>query len=459
MPATHATDAVVQPSTPTSTPSVAQKDASPKSKAKAKAKGKAKAVAKTKAAPIKGKAKAKAKPKAASASLTKAKAEKGNDDKKRKSKAADQKEEEVVPPKKPKGQGQVRDARTRLLQNAASALQTDEKDDEHNDEDDDDDEDDDADDVEKGKRDRCKAQKFDQMLAAGKIPTHIIDMLEEGKKDSKQPRKFKTQIINQLFNRDDKGRLIMQPHAPLFQAWKESHEKTRFKHKETALPKGVFCGKYFNNDYDAMWAAVNAGEVDCVTVSGKEFFCFETVERSLIKEKTSVQHVLLSEKKLDSNTVKQLSSAFDSLAFDFKRVAAPAAPALPASSASSSTDAIVEVQPPELGDELFEKVKPVLEDAKGAMERICKDIQKIVVKFSDDPKTCATLNLVSNYTSISITNKTHPHFLALFHFFTCSQIDSPFAFLRKSTFHAVNQQLNDLSHIMVWKDCLGKLHI
>ena len=237
------------------------KVASPKAKsgrpkAKAKAKAKAQAVDKTTAlskqtgaVASKGKAKAKAKSKAAAAPLAKASAGKSsakasggksNGDKKKKKAEADP--EESAPPKKPKCQGQVKDARQRLLQNAASVLGSDRDDDpekaDSDDEDDDDDENDKA--SGKGKRDRCKAQKFDQMLAAGKIPTHIVDMLTEGEKDAKKPRKFKTEIINQLFNRDDKGKLIMQPHAPLFQAWKESHEKTKFKHKETALPKSVF---------------------------------------------------------------------------------------------------------------------------------------------------------------------------------------------------------------------------
>ena len=181
------------------------------------------------------------------------------------------------------------------------------------------------------------------------------------------------------------------PSAPLFRVWTESNEKTKFWEKETGFSKKVFCGKFFNNNAAAMQAAVDAGEVGCVDVNGKEYFCFGSVGHTHMNEQFSAQRVLQSEKKLDAGTVRQFSFV---------------------SSCSASSTDFVEAQPPELDDELFEKVKPALEAMKGAMKNICKDIQKIMIKFSDDPENCAVLNLASNYTLILFGKQSTSLFLS-----------------------------------------------
>ena len=125
------------------------------------------------------------------------------------------------------------------------------------------------DDTTSEKRDRCKTRKLETMLGKGQVPTHIIDMLEQGSKDQANPRAFKTELINQLFNRDAKGKLTMQPHAPFFEAWKATSHTNRVTESEKALPKTVFCGKYFQNSEQALAHALAIGEVDKVEVNGK----------------------------------------------------------------------------------------------------------------------------------------------------------------------------------------------
>ena len=52
------------------------------------------------------------------------------------------------------------------------------------------------------KRDRCKKQKFDTLLAQNKLPHHITDMWFQGSKSVKNKRDFQTKIINNLFHRN-----------------------------------------------------------------------------------------------------------------------------------------------------------------------------------------------------------------------------------------------------------------
>ena len=90
-------------------------------------------------------------------------------------------------------------------------------------------------------RDSAKSNKFDVLLGKGLIPTHIVDMLTERCKESKDARGFKTKLINSLFEREDKGKLVMVSHAPFFTEWKQTHDTRNMSHTEKALPKTMFC--------------------------------------------------------------------------------------------------------------------------------------------------------------------------------------------------------------------------
>ena len=349
----------------------------PKGKAKAEAKAdpKSKAVSSASAKIVAAKAKAKAKSKA------KAKC-------KAKSKAADPTPEE---PKKEKiVKGSVKDLKKRLMGAADQAF--DETDDIEEHENDEDDEEKPADTTTATVRDRVKSNKFDAMHAKGLIPSHIIDMLSDGSKDNKNARLWKTQIVNNLFNRDSSGKLTMCPHAPFFTAWKQTQETHSMAHKEKALPRTVFMGKYFNNSSTALDNAVSLGEVDIVEANGKQFYSFQTFEKSHTRAKTAFQKVLTTAKKIDGDTSQHLSNAFDNLAYNFKRIGD--GPSSSSSAEPSTSIVAVEVQPPLTGDEVFEKVKTVFEDAKAAIEKIGREIMKLVSKTVDDPKTTTTLYLV-----------------------------------------------------------------
>ena len=345
----------------------------PKPKAKSKAKAKAKVKAAAKAAATKAAAKAAAKAKGKVANEGSPKGSPNVDD-------------DPEPKKKAVPKKSVKDIKKRLLQASSTAL------DQANASDDDEDE------TGVDQRDRCKTKKFETLLARGEVPTHIVDMLTHGMKDSKAPRAFKTKLINSLFNRDDSGKLTMTPHAPFFTAWKQTHFQQRMSEKDTAFPMTVFCGKFFNNNQQALQHAVDVGDVQIVEQNGRQFYSFVTLEHEKCRLKVAVQKLTQVEKKVDDDAQKQLSDAFDSLDFNFKKIATTQ----PSSSSSGSSQVVIkaiadgpvsEVAPALSGDVVFERVKDVIEDAKNAAERICKDIMKLVGKLSDDAKTTQSLLL------------------------------------------------------------------
>lgn len=409
--------------TPTSKVNAKESDSKPKAdpKAKAKANPKAKAnktstdtktiaaekvnaLSKAKSAPkakAGGKvAKAAAKKKAAAMKTAPAKKKQGKSAAEGKgSNGGKPKDDAGDPPKKPIEKGKVKDIRKRLKLATDAALNAEEEGDAESQEDEEEHEfdDDDAADAEdgelnpEGKRDRSKTKKFEALLGQGKIPSHIVDMLDKGSANAKNSRKWKTQVINQLFNRDGNGKLVMMPHAPFFTAWKETNESSSLTKAQKALPRTIFCGKYFSNNQSALDNAIAVGDVDVVSVGGKEFLSFVSWEHLKTKGKTDTQKVLQVDKKIDDATSNQMSHAFDNLSFGFKKIAKEPPLAILDNKASASAIVPAEIQPPLLGDDVFEKIKSVFEDAKTALDRISRDILKLVTKTTDDEKVTSNL--------------------------------------------------------------------
>ena len=346
--------------------SKAMKVAPPASKAKAKAKAKPKAISKVSVTVQKAKAKAKGKAHSKSSAKTKpgkAKDENDakdddNDDKKgTKKKAAaktkpnketeakhdDEKGKDIKKKAEAKAKS-VKGVRKRLLEATVEeeAVETE------------------GDDGDNEKRDRSKQQKFEMMLAKNQLPAHIVEMWSKAHDEQKTPRKFQTKMINALFNRDENGKLSMTPHAPFFAAYRETFEKKKFSHKEKALPRGIFIGRYFQNDEAAFVRSLEQGEIEAVDVAGKEWYSVKSLESSHDKYKLETQKLTQTEKKVDGKVCQGLVDAFDALQWGFKRVSNPSL----GSASSSSALAIQDLPVPP--DDMFDKVKAILEDAKSA---------------------------------------------------------------------------------------------
>jgi hypothetical protein len=248
--------------------------ASPKAKAKGKAEAKGKAQAKGKAAP-KGKASAKAK---GSPALT--------------VKTEEEVETAQPKPKKSANKLSLKDLNKRLLDAAQEETAVPDSEQEEA-------EDADGEEDQEGsqtKRDRCKKQKFNTLLSQNKLPKHIVDLWYEEAQHQKNPREFRTRVINELFDRDSKGKLVLRTEAPFFTAFKQTNEERKFTCKETCLPRSVFKGMYFQNSEEALLQAMALGEVEVVKQGGKEFYSFTGLEHSHSLVKSSNQKVVAQEK-------------------------------------------------------------------------------------------------------------------------------------------------------------------
>ena len=109
----------------------------------------------------------------------------------------------------------------------------------------------------------------------------------------------------------------------------------------------------------------------------------KSLESSHDKYKLETQKLTQTEKKVDGKVCQGLVDAFDALQWGFKRVSNPSL----GSASSSSALAIQDVPVPP--DDMFDKVKVILEDAKNALERLSRETMKMAPNFLLDQKNNA----------------------------------------------------------------------
>ena len=94
------------------------------------------------------------------------------------------------------------------------------------------------------------------MPNARAIPEHIKDMIEEQSKKEQQPRKYKTMLINKLFEKTSKGQYDMLANQPIFQSYKEATHKRCGSEETRGKPRLVFLYDTLHGNAEALQAAI-----------------------------------------------------------------------------------------------------------------------------------------------------------------------------------------------------------
>ena len=102
------------------------------------------------------------------------------------------------------------------------------------------------------KRDKGKGEKFSRMRAAGQIPQHILHLYDETAKSSPSPRDFRTNVINQLFNKSDSGVFSMNTGAKLFTEAYKVYQQKHARDEQEAMSRSVMLAwPLFQNNIQA----------------------------------------------------------------------------------------------------------------------------------------------------------------------------------------------------------------
>ena len=111
------------------------------------------------------------------------------------------------------------------------------------------------------KRHYGKARKWQRMLKAGNIPDDIVQMYNNAALQQKQPRLFRTQLINKLFQVDSNGDYTLCSDSPSFQAWKKNVDKVWASQQTIGMPPMVMLWQVFHGNEQAMQSAEAAGQI------------------------------------------------------------------------------------------------------------------------------------------------------------------------------------------------------
>lgn len=110
-------------------------------------------------------------------------------------------------------------------------------------------------------RDAAKARKFAKMLKSGQLPEEIQLMYNEAAQKSSSPRLFRTEMINRLFQRNNKGEWVMASASPQFQSWKQSQDKKFSTAKSVGTGPMIMLWQTFHGNKEAMEEAARVGDI------------------------------------------------------------------------------------------------------------------------------------------------------------------------------------------------------
>ena len=325
----------------------------PKGKAKAKGKSKAKA---------KGKGKAKSAPKAKG----KAKADKKEEKAKTKSKEKTEKSGLKKPAAAVK-KGQKGPTFKEHLQKIGEGVTVEQQEQEENEEEEEK-EDDPTVDEEEEKRSKLKSMKFARMMKLGQVPQNVQDMWKKCDTRSK-----KTKLLNRLFEKNTRtNQWEMRVDKPEFVAWLKSQDMHFGEASTQSYPRSIMLHTYFHGNQLAMDEALAAGEICEVQQGSRTFYSFDMMAEGHRKSKESNMELSRGRMKLSKEEHGELEDIVQG--FDWKAIGS-GSPALNQSFSSGGGQKTLALkdQPKLLK---WDSIEKHLQDAKGATDRLTKDLSK-----------------------------------------------------------------------------------
>ena len=162
------------------------------------------------------------------------------------------------------------------------------------------------------KRQLAKARKFKRMSDQQAIPEHIQEAIDKAKS-----RAEKTEIINELFDIDPKGNIVMKPDKAMFQTMKTaSHEKFG-KDQTIGMPYKVLLHRDFHGDKEALVGAIERGVVHQWVENGVPFAGYRQTSAGISKTVSDTHSLGGNPMDVTKETSQAIAKAFSSMAFVF----------------------------------------------------------------------------------------------------------------------------------------------
>ena len=245
------------------------------------------------------------------------------------------------------------------------------------------------------KRNRYVGLKFASLRKQGKIPEHILNVI-----DKATTRAGKTTLLNKLFKQDQQGQWIMQTQDPAFQVSTVSSDVRFGVDQENTYPRSIMVHHYYRGNEQAFLQALDDGEVFAVeneNKNGPPMYSFLSATSGRRKELNKQMKLDSGPTRLNQREHAQMERSMSAVASwaDWTQQASLPDQGQPAQLALTAGREDVPIA--------FEKLVPTLQEAKQAQEKLLKDVSKVLPSLQKHPdlrleykEACATLTENSN---------------------------------------------------------------
>ena len=232
-------------------------------------------------------------------------------------------------------------------------------------------------------RDKGKGQKWKKMCDQNAIPSHILEMFHKESKKQKDPRKWKTQIINKLFKKNPVTKKYdMVADQPWFNNFREASTTDFGVDQTKGEPKSVFLHSKFHGNEEGLRQAIAMGDVQEWEADGTIWCSYRSTKAGTKKKNEEKQQVGGGQVAISTEQHKALTGAFKSMRWTFSGSQTERPSSLPSSSAYP-----VKKQKAIENCGLNPEMKKMLTEAKEANERMLNSALKLLTNCPDQQKT------------------------------------------------------------------------
>lgn len=111
------------------------------------------------------------------------------------------------------------------------------------------------------RRHYAKARKFGRMMKKGLIPDEIVTLYQDATTQQKQPRLFRTELVNRLFKKNKSGEYVLCHGSPEFQSWKRNTDQAWATQKSEGVAYSIMLWNTFHGSETGFQDAAARGDI------------------------------------------------------------------------------------------------------------------------------------------------------------------------------------------------------
>ena len=202
-----------------------------------------------------------------------------------------------------------------------------------------------------------------------------MEQIENEAKKQTNPRAYRTNLINKLFESNGKGGYRMTANKPEFEVFKQAWHKRYGKDERKGTPRQVFLWQVFHGETNALDKAISEGHVQVWDQDGTEFCGFRQTTAGVEKASQEMQSLNTGKVNLEKDEFQTMQKAFSNMSWEFGLENQQQE-----EGASSSVSNQKSLEHPGLTKAMEE----MLSEAKQAHERLLGTCLKLLGKCTDE---------------------------------------------------------------------------